>query len=47
MKDKQAQELAESMAGMNEPEEAENDSYVPPTGSTCCMQKVLSEQADF
>lgn len=46
-KDKRAQELAESMAGIDEPEEAENDSYVPPTGSTCCMRKVLSEQADF
>ena len=47
-KEKQAQEVAAAMAGQDEPEEADEDATLPFfTGATCCMQKVLLEQADF
>lgn len=47
-KEKRAQEAAEAMAGQDEPEECDDDPFPErPLNSTCCMRKVLSEQADF
>ena len=46
---KHAQEAAESMAGLDEDEETDEEHSHPKmwTGLKCCMWKVLSEQADF